>query len=112
MNIEGTIGKTLSEALQPTHLEVINESDNHNVPANSETHFKVVIVSQAFNGESLIKRHRQINTLLAKQLAGGVHALSLHTMTPDEWARKNGQVAESPECLGGGKAGDGKTAQP
>lgn len=102
MTTETSIENALRTALQPSHLDVINESHMHNVPANSETHFKVVIVSVDFEGESLIKRHRRINALLADHLAGGVHALSLHTLTPVEWERKQGQVASSPKCRGGG----------
>lgn len=102
MSTTQDIENTLKSALLPTHIDVINESHMHNVPANSETHFKVVIVSDQFEGESLIKRHRRINGLLAEKLASGVHALSLHTMTPGEWEVKRGKVNPSPKCLGGG----------
>ena len=44
-----------------------------------------------------------MNGVLAEQLAGGVHALALHTMTPEEWFAKGGEVPQSPDCLGGGK---------
>ena len=103
MSIENTIQQKLQASLAPAHLEVINESHMHSVPAKSETHFKIVIVSEAFSGESLIKRHRAVNTLLAEELSGGVHALGLHTMTPAEWEKKHGAVADSPKCLGGSK---------
>lgn len=62
---------------QPTHLEVINESNMHNVPKGSESHFKVVVVSMDFENLSLIKRHRMVNDVLKDELAGGVHALSI-----------------------------------
>jgi len=103
MNTQQTIQQKLRSALSPLHLEVINESDNHNVPKGSESHFKVVLVSKAFEGESLVARHRQVNKLLAEELQGGVHALALHTMTPDDWFNRGGIVKESPECLGGSK---------
>jgi len=103
MNMANNIREKLQSALDPAHLEVINESHMHSVPANSETHFKLVIVSDKFAGESLIKRHRAVNTLLSEELANGVHALGLHTMTTDEWAQKNGSVLDSPECRGGAK---------
>lgn len=70
-----------SEALKPTHLEVINESSNHNVPKGSETHFKVVIVSDDFAGKSLLSRQRLVNLLLKEELGSGVHALSMVTKT-------------------------------
>jgi hypothetical protein len=54
-----------------------------------------------FQGEGLVNRHRAVNKILAEELAGGVHALALHTMTPDEWFNKNGRSPDSPPCLGG-----------
>ena len=103
MTTQETIQQKLQAAFTPLHLEVINESDNHNVPKGSESHFKVVVVSRAFEGESLIKRHRQVNKVLAEELQGGVHALALHTLSPEDWFNRGGTVPESPECLGGSK---------
>jgi len=97
-----TINNILVDALSPVHLEVLNESDQHNVPANSETHFKVVVVSEAFATKSLVQRHRTVNKLLSEQLAGPVHALSMHTHTEKEWLAKGGLVPDSPPCRGGG----------
>lgn len=102
MSVEQIINDTLVEALAPVHLDILNESNNHNVPANSETHFKVIIVSNQFVDNSLVQRHRTINKLLADQLAGPIHALSLHTHTESEWLEKGGVVPDSPPCLGGG----------
>jgi BolA protein len=104
MTIQSRIQEKLSSAFQPLNLEVINESDNHNVPPGSESHFKVVLVSKSFEGETLIKRHRRVNQVLADELKGGVHALALHTMTPEEWFDRGGTSPTSPECLGGSKA--------
>jgi BolA protein len=103
MSIQETIVQKLQVAFSPMHLEVINESDNHDVPKGSESHFKVVVVSKAFEGQPLITRHRQVNKLLEAELKGGVHALTMHTMTPEDWFNKGGTVAQSPECLGGSK---------
>jgi len=79
----------------------------HNVPEGSESHFKIIIVCDDFKGKTLIARHRMINKMLSDELnkeqtEGGIHALSLHTMTMDEWFDK-GKVNDSPECIGGGK---------
>lgn len=104
MNVEQTITAHLAEALVPEHLEVLNESDQHNVPANSETHFKVVLVSAAFEGKRKVARHQQVYALLADQLEGPVHALALHTYTADEWRERHGEAPMSPPCLGGSKA--------
>lgn len=105
MTIQATIESKLLKALEPAYLEVINESSSHNVPPNSETHFKVVVVAAAFDSERLLARHRRINRILADELAGGVHALALHTYTSAEWEARFGAVPESPACLGGGRHG-------
>lgn len=104
MSIQETIQEKLQATFNPLHLEVINESDNHNVPKGSESHFKVVLVSREFEGESLIARHRRVNKVLAEELQGGVHALALHTLSPDDWFNQGGKVRESPECQGGSKS--------
>lgn len=98
-----TIQQKLQQAFSPIHLEVVNESHMHSVPEGSESHFKVVVVSDAFEGEKLIARHRQVNRVLSAELAGGIHALALHTLTPDDWFNRGGTVSDSPPCLGGSK---------
>lgn len=98
-----TIERKLQAAFSPLHLEVIDESHMHSVPEGAQSHFKVVVVSDAFTGEKLIARHRKINQALSEELAGGIHALALHTMTPQEWFERGGSVAPSPPCLGGSK---------
>lgn len=95
------INEKLAAALAPKHLEVVNESGNHNVPAGSETHFKVVVVSAAFEGQRLLARHRRVNAALADELAGGVHALAIHAYTAAEWRKRFGAAPMSPPCLGG-----------
>lgn len=102
MTIQSQIEQKLRAELKPVHLEVINESHMHSVPPNSETHFKVVAVAEAFASSTLVRRHQKIYGVLAEELAGGVHALALHTYTPGEWAEKQ-QAPDSPTCLGGGK---------
>lgn len=104
MTTQATIETKLAARLHPLHLEVVNESHMHSVPANSETHFNVTVVAEAFAGQSLVARHRLVNETLAEELAGGVHALALHTMTPEEWFERGGESAASPACLGGSKA--------
>ena len=90
--------------MQPDFLEVLNESHMHNVAPGSESHFKVTLVSSQFNGKMLIARHRLINGILAEELNGKIHALALHTLTPDEYFERAGKVSESPLCMGGGKS--------
>lgn len=101
--IETTISAKLAERFHPTHLEVVNESHSHSVPKNSETHFKVLIVSEKFSGLSRIARQRLVNDTLNAELAGGVHALTQKTLTPEEWASQGVGNFVSPNCHGGSK---------
>lgn len=103
MNIQNNIEQKLLNHFEPVHLEVINESGQHNVPPGSETHFKVVLVSPRFNGERLINRHRSVNKVLREELAEQIHALALHTYTDSEWQGLYGAAPDSPACLGGMK---------
>lgn len=103
MSIQQQIDTILTEQLAPVYLRVENESNNHNVPANSETHFKLVVVSDQFAGLRPVQRHQKIYGLLSEPLAGPVHALAIHTYSPDEW--KAATVADSPQCMGGGQSG-------
>jgi BolA protein len=91
----------LTQAMQPDFLDVVNESAMHAVPENSETHFKVTIVAQSFVGVRPVARHQRIYQELAEELDGPVHALALHTYSPDEWVKHSAQVPTSPDCLGG-----------
>ncbi len=104
MTIREIIQEKLLQACQPVELEVINESTMHNVPPGSESHFKLIIVSEYFDGKALLQRHREINKILEDELAAYIHALSIHAMTPKEWAKKNQTVADSPACKGGSKS--------
>lgn len=103
MQMQNQIEQKLNDALSPQHLEVINESGNHNVPLGSESHFKVVMVSDNFVDESLVKRHQKLYQVLAEELKTGVHALALHLYTLEEWREKYGQAPLSPPCMGGDK---------
>ncbi|MEM8660992.1 MAG: BolA/IbaG family iron-sulfur metabolism protein [Pseudomonadota bacterium] len=105
MRVQQDIEQQLTQAFSPEHLEVVNESHQHSVPVNSETHFKVVLVSTLFEGQRKVARHQQVYKELASQLAGPVHALALHTYTEQEWQERQGSAPESPDCLGGSKAG-------
>ncbi|PHM47805.1 transcriptional regulator BolA [Xenorhabdus miraniensis] len=91
----------LRAAFKPSHLEVIDESYRHNVPAGSESHFKVIVVSNEFVEQRMISRHRSVYSILVKELEEGVHALALHTYTEKEWAELGDTVLVSPACRGG-----------
>jgi len=100
--VESRIYTKLGTGFQPVHLEVINESYMHSVPPGSETHFKVVLASAQFAGKRQVQRHQAIYACLAEELQSGVHALALHTFSPEEW-QASSQVPASPQCLGGSK---------
>ncbi|GGP62603.1 MULTISPECIES: BolA family protein [Shewanella] len=99
MSVEQIITDKLSQAFTPLHLEVINESNRHHVPPNSETHFKVVVVSDKFSEQRLLARHRLVNQALADELANGVHALSINVYTEAEWQALD-EVPKTPNCKG------------
>jgi len=100
--MENRIVTKLKAEFSPAVLEVLNESYMHSVPAGSETHFKVTLVAPAFVGKRQVQRHQAVYGCLAEELQQGVHALALHTFTPEEW-QAAGQVPASPQCLGGSK---------
>lgn len=102
MSIESKIKQKLTQEFQPSHLEVINESHLHNVPPNSESHFKVIIVAGAFSNRSRVQRHQDVFAVLKDEMAGGVHALALHARTLQEWLADPANPS-SPKCLGGSK---------
>ena len=104
MRMQENISQALQSVFTPLHLEVEDESHTHNVPDDNQSHFKVTLVSDRFEGKPLIARHRAVNAVLKDQgIMDRIHALALHTMTPEEWFAKGGQAPDSPPCLGGGK---------
>ncbi len=86
--VKHTITNKLREAFTPESLDVSDESHLHEGHAGhrpgGETHFRVYIVSPAFEGKSRIERHRMINATLAAELAGPVHALAIKAQAPGE----------------------------
>ena len=89
--------RTALASLQTQHLDVLDESHMHS--RGLETHYKVVIVSEQFAGLNAVKRHQKAYAAVG-ELMGQIHALALHTYTPDEWAQQ-GVAPASPTCKGG-----------
>ncbi len=96
-----TIEAKLTQNFALDHLQVVNESSNHNVPVGSESHFKVVMVGETFAGLTRIARHRAVHRVLADELAHNIHALAIHAYTSPEWRKRFGDAPLSPPCLGG-----------
>ena len=82
------IAARLTDALAPSHLEVINDSHHHaghmGDDGTGESHWTVVVVSPAFAGQSRVHRQRAINHALADLLASRIHALAIRARAPGE----------------------------
>jgi BolA protein len=103
--IQRAIEAKVRDALAPTHLEIFNESHMHSVPPGSESHFRLFVVSEEFEGKPAVQRHQAVYRALAEEMRDHIHALGLQTLTPAEWAPDAVERTESPDCLGGGKSG-------
>lgn len=106
MNMNGQILDSLQEkitkTLSPSYLSIINESSQHHGDEYAETHFKITVVSPQFSELSLVKRHQKVYALVGDAMDNGLHALSLHTYSPEEWDKKQHIPApDSPACRGG-----------
>lgn len=101
MSRQQRIHEILSAKLTPATLSVIDESNHHHVPKGAETHFKVLAVANAFENMPRIARHRFINACLTNEFNTGLHALTLHLYTPDEWSKQTTGAPASPACRGG-----------
>ncbi len=88
MTAEQSMREKLIIGLNPTRLDIINESELHaghrSSPGTGESHFRILIVSDSFTGKSRVERHRIINGILAEELAGRIHALALKAYAPGE----------------------------
>lgn len=94
----------IEQAFAPEYYELENESHKHAVPPNSETHFRLLVVSSVFEDKSRLDRSRLVNDLVKDEMNQGLHALSQKTMTPSEWEKiKDTFKMVSPECRGGSK---------
>ncbi|MGC9456312.1 MAG: BolA family protein [Halothiobacillaceae bacterium] len=102
MSTETSIREALAEEFAPRHLELQNESHMHAGGAGRESHFRCVLVSERFDGQSLIARHRAVHGALGEIMAR-VHAFSVHAYTPEEWAQRQEEAPDSPPCAGGSR---------
>lgn len=96
MSLEQSIRRKLEDTFTPMSLEIVNESHKHSSGLGSESHFKVLLVSEAFASLSRVQRQRKVYELLSEELNGGVHALSLRLLTPQE-AEASGEFS-TPNC--------------
>jgi len=81
------IREYLTSTLHPVHLEIVDESHKHIGHAGARQgggHFRVNIVSDSFNGKSLVERHRMVYASLSEAMQHDIHALSIKAVTPEE----------------------------
>jgi BolA family transcriptional regulator, general stress-responsive regulator len=93
MSVAQTIQRKITDRLSPSALEVTDESHLHaghagapetNKDGRGESHFRICVVSEQFEGLSRVARQRIINDILREELAGQIHALAMKTLTPAE----------------------------
>ncbi|KEY68390.1 hypothetical protein S7711_01167 [Stachybotrys chartarum IBT 7711] len=100
--IEEIIRAKITAALNPQILEIHNDSHRHahhepmKGTTSKETHFRLVIISEAFRSKMQPARHRMVYALLTEEMAreGGIHALQLRTLTPEEQANNEKKERE------------------
>ncbi len=89
MSVAETMRAKLVAALRPTRLVIKDESHLHaghaGARAGGASHFRVLLVSAAFEGQAPVARQRAVNAALKEELAGPVHALAMRTLTPQEF---------------------------
>ncbi|WP_133127972.1 BolA family protein [Legionella nagasakiensis] len=105
MSRKQRIHEVLLAGLSPDVLAIEDESRRHHVPVDGESHFKIIAVSQRFASLKRIDRHRLVNSLITQEFSMGLHALSLHLFTPEEWQKNASDVRSSPACRDGKRHG-------
>ncbi|NQZ00198.1 MAG: BolA family transcriptional regulator [Bdellovibrionales bacterium] len=102
--VEKIIAEKIEAKYKAVEMSLLNESHMHSGPA-TESHFKLFLVAPEFDGLSRVDRQRAVFDLLAEELAGPVHALSLRLLTPAEWQKQNqSAMPDSPDCAGANKS--------
>ncbi|SBS31655.1 transcriptional regulator BolA [Marinomonas aquimarina] len=101
MIIENEIRDTIQRAFNVQHIELENESHMHS-GNNPESHFKLTLVSNAFEGKRPVQRHQLVYGALTDQMQK-IHALALHLYTDEEWEARRFEAPQSPDCMGGSR---------
>ena len=105
MSRQERLHDALSVELNPDILLIDDESGQHHVPEGAESHYKVVAVSTRFTTLNRVARHRLVNAIISQEFSEGLHALSLHLYTPEEWITRTTAVQDSPKCRDGKRHG-------
>jgi BolA protein len=92
MGVADRIKTRLTEALQPEHMELVDESALHAGHAGArpqgESHFRLLIAANSFNGRGRLERQRMVYHALGDLMATDIHALSIKALTPEELQRQ------------------------
>lgn len=102
MNIAQRIEELVKQSVNCSEYYLENESHMHSGDA-TDSHFKLILVSDDFSDKRAVQRHQSIYKALAELMNNPVHALALHLFTEQEWAVKEDKQLLSPKCLGGSK---------
>ena len=103
MNLEERIINKVKLKLDPIFFEIENESSKH-AHGGSESHFRLLVVSDKFLNQNRVERQKFIYDLLKEEMSEGIHALAQRMLTPEEWGKlskiENSSTFKSPNCHG------------
>ena len=97
--IADQILQAVTVPLNVAHHDIVNDSHRHSGPAQ-DSHFNLLLVSDAFAGKTPVKRHQMVYGLLGDLMGNPIHALALHCYTPEQWQQKQ-SMPTAPDCLSG-----------
>lgn len=82
------------------HLEMENQSAQHagHYSGDGDSHWRVLLVAQEFQGLNRVQRHQRVYALLQEDFNSGLHALSLELLSPEEWQKKSALEAKIPRA--------------
>ena len=78
MVLSDDVRQYIQEGLDCEHLEVTGDGQ----------HFEAVIVSEAFRGKNRVQQHQLVYKALGNRMREEIHALSMQTFTPEDWAAR------------------------
>ncbi|KRX01198.1 BolA protein [Pseudocohnilembus persalinus] len=102
LSIEQRIENKIVAQFNPSYFEIQNESKRHSRPGN-QTHFNVVIVSNAFEKKNAVQKHQMVYKILGEEFQDGLHAITITAKTQEQWDQSQEKI-ESPGCRSGKKS--------
>jgi BolA protein len=84
-----TIEEALRQGLQAEHVAIVDESARHSGHSGAESgggHYQILVVSERFRGVSRVAAQRLVYAALGDLMVHDIHALSMRTLTPEEWS--------------------------